>query len=94
MKHGTVLKLGEVINMSTSITIPTELQEKLAKRAAEQGKDAEEFALEVLSRAVEAPSLRQLFADVREQIRTRDATDEGLDARIETAVKEIRKRRA
>ena len=78
--------------MSTSITIPTELQEKIAKRAAEQGKDAEEFALDALSRAVEAPSLRQLFADVREQIRT-SGSEEGLDARIETAVKEVRKQR-
>lgn len=79
--------------MSTSITIPTELQEKIAKRAAEQGKDAEEFALDALSRAVEAPSLRQLFADVREQIRTSDGSEEGLDVRIETAVKEVRKQR-
>jgi len=79
--------------MSTSITIPTELQEKIAKRAAEEGKDAEEFALDALSRAVEAPSLRQLFADVREQIRTSDGSEEELDVRIETAVKEIRKQR-
>ena len=79
--------------MSTSITIPTELQEKIAKRAAEEGKDAEEFALDALSRAVEAPSLRQLFADVREQIRTSDGSEEELDVRIEAAVKETRKQR-
>jgi predicted HicB family RNase H-like nuclease len=43
--------------MSTSITIPTELEEKIAERAAEQGKDVEQFALEALARAVETPSL-------------------------------------
>ena len=79
--------------MSTSIRIPTELEEKIAERAAQQGKDVEQFALEALSRAVEAPSLRELFADVREQIRTTGVTEEGLDTRIETAVKEVRKQR-
>lgn len=79
--------------MSTSITIPTELEEKIARRAAEQGKDVEQFALEALSRAAEAPSLRELFADVRGQIRTSGVTEEGLDAGIEAAVNEIRKQR-
>jgi hypothetical protein len=79
--------------MSTSITIPTELQEKIAERAAEQGKDVEQFALEALSRAVEAPSLREVFSDVREQIRTSGVTEEGLDSKIETAVQELRKQR-
>ena len=79
--------------MSTSITIPTELEEKIAERAAEQGKDVEEFVLEALSRAVETPSLRELFADVREQIRTTDVPDEEADARIESAVKEVRNQR-
>ena len=77
--------------MSTSITIPTELEAKIAERAAEQGKDVEQFALEALSRAVEAPPLRELFAEVREQIRSTGVPEEELDARIETAVKEVRK---
>jgi hypothetical protein len=79
--------------MSTSITIPTELEEKIAERAAEQGKDVEQFALEALARAVGTPTLRELFADVREQIRTSGVSEEELDARIETAVMEVRKHR-
>jgi hypothetical protein len=79
--------------MSTSITIPTELEEKMAERAAEQGKNVEQFALEALARAVETPSLRELFSDVREQIRTTGVTEEEVDASIETAVKEVRKQR-
>jgi hypothetical protein len=79
--------------MSTSITIPTELEEKIAERAAEQGKDVEQFALEALARAVETPSLRELFADVREQIRITGTPEEELDTRIENAVKEARKQR-
>ena len=79
--------------MSTTITIPTELEEKLAGRAATQGKDVEQFALETLSRAVETPSLRELFADVREEIRASDMPEEEVDAKIVSAVNEVRKQR-
>lgn len=79
--------------MSTTITIPTELERRIAGRAATEGKDVEQFALEALSRAVETPSLRELFADVREQVRVSDVSNEELDTRIETAVKEVRKQR-
>jgi len=79
--------------MSTTITIPTELEKRLAGRAATEGKGVEQFALETLSRAVEAPSLRELFADVREQVRASHPSEEELDSQIETAVKEVRKQR-
>lgn len=53
-----------------------------------------QFAIEVLERAVETPSLRELFADVREQVRAGHLSDEELDTRIETAVEEVRKQRS
>lgn len=79
--------------MSTTITIPTHLEEKIAGRAASQGKDVEQFALEALERAAETPSPRELFADVREEIRASHLSEEELDARIESAVKEVRRLR-
>jgi hypothetical protein len=79
--------------MSTTITIPTELEKRIAGRAATEGKDVTQFAIEVLERAVETPSLRELFADVREQVRASNLSDQELDTRIETAVKEVRKQR-
>jgi len=79
--------------MSTTINIPTELEKKIAGRAASQGKDVEEFALEALSRAVDVPSLRELFADVREQIQKHGVSDDEIDTQIETAVEETRKQR-
>ena len=79
--------------MSTTITIPPELEEKIAGRAASQGKAVEQFVLEALERAAETPSLRELFADVREEIRDTGVPEEELDARIESAVEEIRKHR-
>ena len=62
--------------MSTTITIPTELEEKIAGRAATQGKDVEQFALEALERAADTPSLRDLFADVREEMRASGVSEE------------------
>ena len=79
--------------MSTTITIPTDLERKIAGRAATQGKGVEQFALEALERAAETPSLRELFADVREEIRASDIAEEELDARIESSVDEVRKQR-
>lgn len=79
--------------MSTTITIPTELEKKIAGRAASQGKDVEQFALEALERAAETPSLRELFADVREEVSNTGVPEEELDTRIESAVKELRKQR-
>jgi len=79
--------------MSTTITIPTELEKKIAGRAAAQGKDVEQFALEALERAADTPALRDLFADVRKEIRASGLSEEELDARVESAVKEVRKQR-
>lgn len=79
--------------MSTTITIPTHLEEKIAGRAASQGKDVQQFALEALERAAETPSVRELFADVREEIRNIGAPEEEVDARIESAVNEVRNQR-
>ena len=79
--------------MSTTITIPPDLEKLIAGRAATEGKDVEQFALEALARAVETPSLRELFGDVREQVRAKDMPEEEIDTRIETAVKEVRNQR-
>ncbi len=79
--------------MSTTITIPTELEERIAERAAAQGKDMKEFALEALERAAETPSLRELFADVRAQVHESGLSEKEIDARIQASVNEVRERR-
>jgi plasmid stability protein len=78
--------------MSATITIPTELEVKIAVRAAALGLSVEEYAREVLERDVAAPTLRELFAPVREQIKASGATDEELATQIEAAVAEVRER--
>lgn len=79
--------------MSTTITIPTELEVRIAARAAAKGVSVEEYACEVLARDIDAPSLRELFAPVREQIRSEGTSREELAAQIETAVAEVSERR-
>ena len=79
--------------MSTTITIPAELEEQIAVRASAEGKGVEEFALEALARAASTPSVRELFADVREEIQKRGITAAEIDAEIESAVKEVRRQR-
>ena len=79
--------------MSTTITIPAELEKKIAGRAAAQGKDVEQFALEALERAANTPSLRDLFADLRAEVRASGLSESDVDEAIESAVKEARKLR-
>ena len=79
--------------MSITISIPPELEEKLAQRAAARGLALEEYAREVLERDAATPSLRELFAPVREQVETSGTSDEELTAQIEEALAEVRARR-
>jgi hypothetical protein len=78
--------------MTVTITIPAELEAKIAERAAKKGVTLEEYAREVLERDVEMPTLRDLFAPVREQIRVAGVTDEELTDQIEDAVADVRTR--
>lgn len=79
--------------MSTTITIPTELEARIAARAAAKGLSVEEYACEVLTRDIDAPSLRELFAPVRDQIRSEGTSSEELENQIETALAQVRERR-
>lgn len=79
--------------MSATITIPTELASKVAKRAADKGVTLAEYVCEVLERDAEASAPGERFAPVRKQLKSRGTTDKELTARIEEAVAEVRKRR-
>jgi hypothetical protein len=85
--------IGKRWFMSVTITLSSELEEKISRRAAARGLPLEEYAREVLRRDVEQPTLRELFASVREQIETTGITDEALSTQIEGAVSEVRTRR-
>ena len=79
--------------MSTTITLPPDLEAKLAGRASSSGKAIEGFALEALERIAELPTIRELFADVRGQIQESGISDEELGAKIDDAIDEVRKGR-
>ena len=78
--------------MTVTITIPPELEAKIAERAATKGVTLEQYAQEVLERDAEMPTLRELFAPVRDQIKAAGVTDEELAMQIEEAVTEVRTR--
>lgn len=69
--------------MSTTINIPTDLEQKIARRAASRGLPVEEYVREVLRRDAEAPSLDEILAPVREQFAASGMTEEQLDALVE-----------
>ncbi len=79
--------------MNIQITIPKHLEAKIVKRAVAQGVTLEQYVREVLDRDVSRPTIRELFEPVREQIRASGANDRQLAAQIDTAVKQVRKRR-
>ncbi len=79
--------------MSATITLPTELEQILARKAAAEGLDVEQFAVDALRRVAEMPTIGELFADVRAEFEASGMTDEELAQEIETAVAEVRARR-
>lgn len=78
--------------MSITITIPTELEPMILGRATASGKAVEEYAIDLLRKDAELPDPWELFADVREQIKEDETTEEELEAEIDAAVAEVRAR--
>jgi hypothetical protein len=81
------------MDATITITLPYELERVIAGRATASGKKLEEYALDVLRRDAELPDLRELFADVRDQIEASGVSDDELDEQIEAAVAEVRARK-
>ena len=79
--------------MSATITIPAELELVLARKAAAQGLDVEQFAVDALRRVAEMPTISELFADVQAEFEASGMTDEELGQEIEAALAEVRARR-
>lgn len=81
------------MSATITITLPAELAPIVAAKAAASGKGLEEYALSVLQKDADLPSLRDLFADVRAEIAASGTTDEQLEQEIDAAVAEVRARR-
>ena len=79
--------------MSATITLPVELESLLAKKAAVEGVNVEQFAINALRRAAEMPTISELFADVRAEFEASGRTDEELQQDIEQALAEVRAER-
>jgi hypothetical protein len=79
--------------MSATITLPIELEILLAKKAAVEGVNVEQYAIDALRRVAEMPTISELFADVRAEFEASGITDEELQQDIEQALAEVRAER-
>ena len=79
--------------MSATITLPAELESLLAKKAAVEGVNVEQFALNELRRVAEVPTISEIFADVRAAFQASGISDEELQQDIEQALAEVRAER-
>ncbi len=53
--------------MSATITLPAELERALARKAAAEGVDVEQFAVDALRRVAEMPTISELFDGAQAQ---------------------------
>lgn len=81
------------MSATITITLPSDLEQIILKKAAADGKGLEEYTLAVLRKDAELPDLRELFADVRADLEARGVTDEEIEQDIDAAVAEVRARR-
>ena len=70
--------------MSATITLPVELESLLAKKAAAQGVNVEQFAIDALRRVAERPTISELLADDRAEFAANGRTEEELQPNIES----------
>lgn len=83
--------------MAITIDIAPEKEKKLAERAKSNGQsDVAEYVRKLIDKDLElSPSLRELFAPVRDDIKESGVDDEELDALLEESREEAwRERRA
>ncbi len=81
------------MSATITITLPSDLEQFVLEQATADGKGLEEYTLSVLRKDAELPGLRDLFADVRAEIKASGITDEELEQEIDAAVAEVRARR-
>ena len=80
--------------MSATITLPVELERLLAKKAAVEGVNVEQFALDALRRVAEMPTIGELFVEVNAAFEASGRTDEELQHDREHALAEVRAERS
>ena len=69
--------------MSATITIPPDLEQKIAERAASKGLRIEEYVRDVLRRDTESISLEEILAPVRQQFAASGISEGDLDIIVE-----------
>lgn len=65
--------------MSATITLPAELENLLGRKAAIEGINVEQFALNTLRRAAELPAISEFFAETGTALEANGTHDEAPD---------------
>jgi 23S rRNA G2445 N2-methylase RlmL len=73
-----------------TINLPKDITVELENKAKANGKDVAEFVKDLVVRQIKRPSFRELFSDVRENIKI---SDEDLEKEIDAAIGESRQAR-
>lgn len=76
-----------------TISVPKDVEAILEKRAKDKGQDVVEYVEILLTEQVRRPTMRELFAPVREQIQASGISDDELDELLETAREEAHQER-
>jgi len=75
--------------MDITISIPSDMQDKLRQRAMDSGQDVTEHVEKLIERDLSPPgSLRDTYAPVRQQIKESGVSDDELDTLLEDAREE------
>ncbi|MEW6126963.1 MAG: hypothetical protein AB1757_07985 [Acidobacteriota bacterium] len=69
--------------MDVTISIPTELEVVLKERAAQFGKDADDYLSQLVTKHLERPALDEILAPVRKDFAKSGMTEEELNQLIE-----------
>ena len=69
--------------MDVTITIPPELEAKLAERALQSGQDAHSYVSQLVKDHLQKPSLAELLAPIRDDFAKTGMTEEELNVLIE-----------
>ena len=76
--------------MPMTLTLTPDIERCIRDRAATTGRDAEEYALMVLTRDVKRPTIDEILAPVRDQIAASGITDEELDEFFREQLRQVR----
>ena len=83
-------KITDMETMTLTINLPKDITVELENKAKANGKGVAEYVEDLVTKQIKRPTFRELFSDVRENIKI---SDEDLVTEIDAAISESREAR-